>query len=167
MTKDNTAPVETPEPEDGERSERSVGGGGSTGARASERPGGAPDPEVVPRASRRRFSAAYKLRIVEETDACTEPGEIGALLRREGLYSSHLGKWRRARDQGALDALTPKRRGPKPDPDRALARRNAQLERENDRLKKRLETAEVIIDVQRKVSRLLGIEMPEKSGSDT
>jgi transposase len=166
MTKDNTAPVETPQPEDGERSESSVGGGGATGARASGRPGGAPDPEVVPRASRRRFSAAYKLRIVEETDACTEPGEIGALLRREGLYSSHLGKWRRARDQGQLEALAPKRRGPKPDPDRALARRNAQLERENARLNKRLEVAETIIEVQGNVSRLLGLTMPEINEKD-
>ena len=148
-----------------------VGGGTlvdkATGARDLEPGVIIPDPEVLPRAQRRRFTAAYKLRIVREADACTAPGEIGALLRREGLYSSHLGKWRRARDQGALEALTPKRRGPKPDPDRALALRNAQLERENARLKKRLETAEVIIDVQRKVSRLLGIEMPEKSGSDS
>ncbi len=127
---------------------------------------GGPDPEVVPRATRRRFGAAYKLRIVEEADRCTKPGEVGALLRREGLYSSHLVIWRRARDQGQLDALSPRRRGPKPDPDRALKRRNAQLERENTRLRKRLETAETIIDVQKKVSRLLGIEMPETSGSD-
>jgi transposase-like protein len=121
----------------------------------------------VPRARRRRFSAAYKLRIVEEADACTKAGGVGALLRREGLYSSHLVIWRRARDQGQLEALSPKRRGPKPDPDRPLQKRNAQLERENARLRQRLETAEVIIDVQRKVSRLLGIEMPETSESDT
>jgi len=155
-----TAPVEFPEPSEGERSEPDRGGGGSTGARV-------PDPEVVPRARRRRFGAAYKLRVVAEADGCTKPGEIGALLRREGLYSSHLVTWRRAREQGQLDALAPRRRGPKPDPDRALKKRNEQLERENARLNKRLETAEVIIDVQRKVSRLLGIEMPETSGSDT
>ncbi len=160
------APGDPPQAREDERSESDRGGGGAPGAR-DRGPGGVPDPEVVARAQRRRFSAAYKLRIVEEADACTEPGEIGALLRREGLYSSHLGKWRQAREAGALEALTPKRRGPKPDPDRALALRNAQLERENARLKKRLETAEVIIDVQRKVSRLLGIEMPEKSGSDS
>ncbi len=162
----NTAPVETPEPQEGERSESSVGGGGSTAARGHGS-GGSPDPEVVPRARRRRFGAAYKLRVVAEADDCTKPGEIGALLRREGLSSSHLVTWRRARDQGQLDALAPKRRGPKPDPDRALKKRNDQLERENARLLKRLETAEVIIDVQRKVSRLLGIEMPETSGNDT
>ncbi len=162
----NTAPGEIPEPREGEHSERDRGGGGSPGARG---PGdvGVRDPEVVPRASRRRFGAAYKLRIIEAADACTKPGEIGALLRREGLYSSHLLTWRRARDQGQLEALSPKRRGPKPDPDRALKKRNEQLEREVARLEKRLETAEVIIDVQRKVSRLLGIEMPETSGSDT
>ncbi len=166
MTNKNTGPVETPEPEEGERSESSVGGGGSTGARGGEE-GPAPDPEVVPRARRRRFGAAYKLRIVQQADACTQPGELGALLRQEGLYSSHLADWRRARDQGQLEALAPKRRGPKPDPARAASKREQQLERENARLRKRLETAETIIDVQRKVSRLLGIEMSEKSGSDS
>jgi len=166
MTKRITAPVETPEPREGERSEPERGAGGSTGA-GGRGTGGVPDPEVVPRARRRRFGAAYKLRIVEEADGCTKPGEVGALLRREGLYTSHLSTWRRARDQGQLEALAPQRRGPKPDPDRALKKRNAQLERENARLRGRLETAETIIDVQKKVSRLLGIEMPETSGSDT
>ena len=74
---------------------------------------GEPDPEVTPRAQRRRFSAAYKLRIVQQADGCTKPGEIGALLRREGLYSSHFVEWRRARDQGLLDALAPKRFPPR------------------------------------------------------
>ncbi len=167
MTKKrNTGPVEIPEPREGERSEPSRGAGGSPGARDGEE-GGVPDPEVVPRATRRRFSAAYKLRILGEADSCTKPGEVGALLRREGLYSSHLVAWRRARDQGQLDALAPKRRGPRPDPARALKRRLTQLERENVRLRQRLETAETILAVQKKVSRLLGIEMPETSGSDT
>jgi len=154
------APVETPEPEGDERSECAEGAGGSTGARAA-RAGGVPDPEVVPRATRRRFTAAYKLRIVQQADACTQPGEIGALLRREGLYSSHLGKWRRAREQGQLAALAPRRRGPKPDPDRPLLLRNARLEREVVQLNKRLEVAETIIEVQGKVSRLLGLTMPK------
>jgi transposase-like protein len=121
---------------------------------------------VTPRAKRRRFSAAYKLRIVQEADGCTKPGEIGALLRREGLYSSHLVEWRRARDQGQLEGLTPKRRGPKPDPDTALKRRVEKLERENARLTKKLEAAETIIEVQKNVSRLLGLTTP-KSGSDS
>ena len=166
MTKrKNTAPVETPEPRGGERSEPDRGAGGSTGA-GGPADGGVPDPEVVARATRRRFSAAYKLRIVQQADACTQPGEIGALLRREGLYSSLLTTWRRSRDHGQLEALSPKRRGPKPDPSRAVSKRERQLEREVVRLGKRLEAAEIIIDVQKKVSRLLGIEMPEKSGSD-
>ena len=72
-----------------------------------------PDPEVVPKAKRRKFSAEYKLRILDEADKCTEPGQIGALLRREGLYSSHLTTWRRQRGQGVLEALSPKKRGRK------------------------------------------------------
>ena len=166
MTKrKTTAPGEIPEPREGERSEPERGAGGSPGAR-DRGSGGAPDPEVVPRATRRRFGAAYKLRIVEQADACTQPGEIGAFLRREGLYSSLLTTWRRARDQGQLEALSPKGRGPKPDAARAATKREQHLEREVGRLRKRLETAEIIIDVQRKVSRLLGIEMPETSGND-
>jgi len=158
MTKKTNGPGETPEPRESERSELDRGGGVS--------PGAAPDPEVTPRARRRRFSAAYKLRIVEQADGCAEPGEIGALLRREGLYSSHLVQWRRARDQGQLDGLAPQRRGPKPDPDAALKKRNAQLEREVVRLSKKLEAAEIILEVQGNVSRLLGLTMP-KSGSDS
>ena len=158
MTKKTNTSGETPEPRKGERSEPDRGGGGS--------PGTGPDPEVAPRAQRRRFSAAYKLRIVQEADGCSQPGEIGALLRREGLYSSHLVEWRRARDQGQLDALAAKRRGPKADPDRALKKRNGQLELENARLRKKLETAETILEVQGNVSRLLGLTMP-KSGSDS
>ena len=158
MTKKTNTSGETPEPRKGERSEPDRGGGGS--------PGTGPDPEVAPRAQRRRFSAAYKLRIVQEADGCSQPGEIGALLRREGLYSSHLVEWRRARDQGQLDALAAKQRGPKADPDRALKKRNGQLERENARLRKKLETAETILEVQGNVSRLLGLTMP-KSGSDS
>ena len=155
MSKKTNTPGETPEPRE---SELDRGGGVS--------PGAAPDPEVAPRAQRRRFSAAYKLRIVERADGCSKPGEIGALLRREGLYSSHLVEWRRARDQGQLEALTPKRRGRKPDADRALKRRLDQVERENARLRKKLETAETILEVQGNVSRLLGLTMP-KSGSDS
>ncbi len=116
-----------------------------------------PDPEVVPQAKRRRFSAEYKLRILEEVDACTEPGQIGALLRREGLYSSHLTTWRRQRAQGQLAGLSPKRRGRKPSVDEALVNELDALKRENQHLQSRLQQAETIIEVQKKLSGLLGL----------
>ena len=118
---------------------------------------GVPDPEVAPMAQRRRFTAEEKLRIVEEADACVEPGEIGALVRREGIYSSYLSRWRRARDEGQLSALEPQQRGPKPATDGALAREVARLKRENERLQARLAQAETIIEVQKKLSQLLGL----------
>ena len=118
-----------------------------------------PDPEVVPRAKRRRFNAEYKVRILEEADACSEPGEIGALLRREGLYSSHLTTWRRQREQGQLESLSPKKRGRKPSVDEALAKELAELKRENQRLENRLQQAETIIEVQKKLSGLLGLTL--------
>ena len=92
------------------------------------------DPEVVPVAQRRQFTAKEKLRILEEAEACTEPNEIGALLRREGIYSSYLSRWRQARDRGLLTALGPKQRGPKAPADAALAREVARLRRENEQL---------------------------------
>lgn len=113
-----------------------------------------PDPEVRPRAKHRRFDAEYKKRILDQADACTRPGEIGALLRREGLYSSLLSKWRQQRAHGTLAALAPKPRGPKPDPQ---ANEIARLRRENERLQERLKKAETIIEVQKKVSQLLGV----------
>ncbi len=118
-----------------------------------------PDPEVVPKAKRRRFSAKYKQRILEEADNCTEPGQTGALLRREGLYSSHLSTWRRQREQGLLEALSPKRRGRKRKDE--LEREVARLRRENERMQASLEKAEMIIDVQKKLSRLLGLATGE------
>jgi transposase-like protein len=121
-----------------------------------------PDPEVRPKAKHRRFNAEYKKRILDETDACTQPSEIGALLRREGLYSSLLSKWRQQRAKGALVALAPKRRGPKPDPQ---AEEIDRLRRENERLQERLKKAEMIIDVQKKVSQLLGMSA-ESTGSN-
>lgn len=117
-----------------------------------------PDPEVVPRAKRRRFTANYKLRILQEVDQCDQPGQIGALLRREGLYSSHLTTWRRQRDRGQLAGLTPKKRGRKPDPQAAEL---ARLQRENERLKAKLAQAETIIEVQKKLSHLLGLAPAE------
>ena len=118
-----------------------------------------PDPEVVPKAKRRKFSAEYKVRILEEADRCTERGEIGALLRREGLYSSHLSTWRRQRDQGILSGLSPKKRGRKGKDE--LEKELAALRRENKRLQARLDEAEMIIDVQKKLSRLLGLATEE------
>lgn len=123
-----------------------------------------PDPEVSERAARRRFTAEYKLRVLREADACGGPGELGALLRREGLYSSHLTTWRRQREQGSLAALRPKKRGRPGVPPSPLARRVAELERENIRLTHRLQQAETIIEVQKKVSEILGI--PLKPGDD-
>jgi len=117
-----------------------------------------PDPEVRPRAKRRRFTAEYKLRILTEADAC-KLGELGALLRREGLYRSHLAKWRKQRRAGELEALSPQKRGPKPDPQAA---ENARLRRENEQLQARLQQAEAIIDIQKKLSALLGLTIPEQ-----
>jgi transposase len=118
-----------------------------------------PNPEVnaMPR---RRFSAKEKLRILKEADACTQPGEIGALVRREGIYSSYLSRWRRARDQGQLGGLSAKKRGPKKTADQELAEEIAAVRRENERLRARLKQAEMIIDVQKKLSQILGVELP-------
>ena len=122
-----------------------------------------PDPEVPEKAKRRRFSAEYKLAILREVDACTEPGQIGALLRRERLYSSHLVDWRRQRDTGALEALA-RKRGPKPaDPARVEVER---LRRANERLAKRLAQAEKIIEIQGKVSELLGLPLDPASDDE-
>ena len=118
-----------------------------------------PQNEVTPKAKRRRFSASYKLRILEETDRCTQPGQIGALLRREGLYSSNLTSWRRQRDQGQIGALSPKKRGPKPAPDAAMVRELTRLREQNQRLEHKLKKAELIIEVQKKVSALLGLDL--------
>lgn len=124
-----------------------------------------PDPEVVATAQRRKYTAQEKLRILEEADACREPGEIGALVRREGIYSSYLSRWRRARDRGQLTALSPQKRGPKRSADKPLEEEVAKLRRENERLQARLEQAEVIIEVQKKLSQLLGVS-PEENESD-
>jgi transposase-like protein len=118
--------------------------------------------EVLPKAQRRHFSAEYKRRILEEADACTERGQIGALLRREGLYTSHLDKWRTQRDRGRLAGTTDNRRGPTAQPEAAEL---ARLRRENARLQARLQQAEAIIEVQKKVSQLLGL-MPDSSPND-
>ena len=113
-----------------------------------------PDPEVVVRAQRRQFNADYKKSILAEADSANAPGAIGAMLRREGLYSSHLTQWRQQRDLG----LSPHRRGPKPKLD-PLFEELRKLKHHNDQLTQRLERAELIIDVQKKISLLLGIPL--------
>ena len=118
----------------------------------------AEETEVPSKPERRRFSAEYKLKILREADACTKRGEIGALLRREGLYSSHLVDWRRARDSG----LAPKKRGPAAKEPNPLAKRVAELEREAARWKARAEQAEGLVAVQKKVAELLGHKLDEK-----
>ena len=110
-------------------------------------------PEVSEKASRRRFTAEYKTRILDEADRCTEPGQVGELLRREGLYSSHLTNWRRQRETG----LAPKQRGRKPKSNKKEQQELDRLRRENKRLAERLRQAETIIDVQKKVCEMLGI----------
>ena len=108
------------------------------------------DPEVLEKASRRRFTASYQLRVLEQADRCTEPGQIGALLRREGLYSSHLTTWRRHREAGALAGLAPRKRGHKANPKNRQTQRMVELERENEQLRHWLAHTETIIDVQKK-----------------
>lgn len=141
-------------------------------ARTTERqrvaPVAPPDPEVSVKAARRRFTAADKLRILTLADACTVPGSLGALLRKEGLYSSNLTTWRRQRAAGTLSALTPKPRGRKASDRDPLRRENAQLRQENERLTRRLRQAELIIDVQKKVSQMFGspLRPSEAGGSD-
>jgi len=117
-----------------------------------------PETEVVAKAKRRQYTAEYKLRILRELDSSQGVGETGALLRREGLYSSHLTSWRRQRERGELDGLAPQKRGPKPDPQ---AVELARLQRENERLRERLSKAELIIDVQKKVAQMLGVPIEE------
>ena len=127
-----------------------------------------PDPEVPAKAARRRFTAEYKLRVLTLVDACNEPGCLGKLLRREGLYASNLNTWRSQRDRGVLSALAPKKRGRKESVRDPLHAENEKLHKENERLSSRLRQAEIIIDVQKKISQILGIPLatPENGGSE-
>ena len=131
-----------------------------------------PKTEVIAKAKRKQFSAAEKLRILREVDACQGSGEIGALLRREGIYSSYLTTWRRQRERGELDGLAPQKRGPKEDPQ---AVENARLQRENERLREELRKAHLIIEVHtclggrcqgKKVSQILGVPLEEPKEED-
>ena len=122
-----------------------------------------PDPEVEGRPKRRRFTAEYKTRILREAERCSRPGEIGALLRREGLYASHLITWRRQREKDGLAGLS-RRRGRKADPESGLARKNAQLEGANRRLTEKLRKAEIIIEFQKKMAELWAT--PKRPGDE-
>jgi len=123
------------------------------------------DPEVLEKPARRRFTAEYKLRILWEADACSELGGVGALLRREGLYSSHLNTWRRQREEKALDGLKPKKRGRKVLERNPLLPEVDRLQKENERLSQQLKQAKLIIEVQKKISQVLGIplETPKRN----
>jgi transposase-like protein len=118
--------------------------------------------EVSAKARRRLFTAEYKRKVLAEADACTKPGEIGALLRREGLYSSHLVEWRRARDSGALAGLAPRKRGPAAKVPHPLERKVVELERSLVRAERRAERAEALVELQKKVSELLGVQLPKQ-----
>jgi len=157
-----------------QKTPRSLAAVGSEGERsepertteANERGRVAPDPEVIQRARRRSFTAEYKRRILAEIDAATGSGGVGRILRREGLYSSHLVKWREARDAAQHSALEPRKRGPKAAPNNPLRVENTKLKRENIHLNKKLRRAELIIDFQKKVSEILGIALPVMKNSD-
>ncbi len=124
-----------------------------------------PDPEVAAKPRRRRFTAEYRLRILEEAERCTKSGEVGQLLRREGLYSSHLTAWRKARNEGALRGLASKKRGVKPKARNPLEPKVRELESKVARLEKELHKAHTILDVQEKVAGLLGFDLESGKNS--
>lgn len=124
-----------------------------------------PDPEVPAKAERRRFSAKYKLEILEQAQECSRPGEVGRLLRREGLYSSHLTAWRKAQREGCLQALEPRKRGRKPAQRHPLESEVQRLERKVARLEADLRKAHIILDVQGKVAGLLGLNFDTEKSS--
>ena len=130
-------------------------------------PAALPDPEVEVRPRRRTYSAAYKAKVLAEADAATEPGAIGAILRREGLYSSHLVDWRRRRAEGAASGLAPRPVGRprKSDGERAKSKELERLQGEMAALEKRLRHAEIIIDAQKKLSEVLGMLGSQLGGS--
>ena len=123
-------------------------------------PAGRPATEVTAKAKRRRFTAEEKRRVLQAAAACTQRGELGALLRREGLYSSHLMKWREQAERGQIAGLTPRRRGPEPKVVDARDQQLAEQQRLIAKLTRRVQRAEAIIDVQKKLSQVLGIALP-------
>jgi transposase len=159
--------VPTPQASQGEpREPQRAGGVGTTAALvAPASPAGSlsANPEVVAKATRRRFPMDYKLKVLEQADRCQDTGQLGALLRREGLYHSNLQLWRRQREQGILNGLTPRKRGRKLNPQSQLLEKNQQLQRQNQRLSKRLQQAEIIIEFQKKLSEALGIPLKGES----
>ena len=149
-----------PEVREGERSEPERAGGASpAGGKTSESRNGTMDSEVSAKISFRRYPASYKLEVLQEAERCTKRGGIGALLRREGLYSSLLSSWRRQREAGEFDGLAGKKRGRDGAAREKLTAENKRLRRENQRLEGKLRKAEIVIDVQKKVSELLGIPL--------
>ncbi len=155
MIQDTNAPHPAP----GESAEARSAGAEFPGAVAP------PDPEVAAKPKRRQFTATYRLRILEEADRCTTSGEIGQLLRREGLYSSHLSNWRKAQREGSLAALAPKKRGARPKARNPLEPKLKQLEAENTRLKVELHKAHTILEVQEKIAGLLGFDLESGKNS--
>ncbi len=155
MTNDLNAPFSAP--------------GESAKARSAEADfpgaGARPDPEVAAKPKRRQFTAAYRLRILEEADRCTTSGEVGQLLRREGLYSSHLSNWRKAQREGSLAALAPKKRGAKAKACNPLEPKVRELESKVARLEKELHKAHTILEVQEKVAGLLGFDLESGKNS--
>jgi transposase len=124
-----------------------------------------PDPEVPEKKPHRKFTAQYKLEILDQVEQCTQPGQVGALLRKEGLYSSNLTTWKRQQAAGLLAALSPRKRGRKKAEVNPLVQKVAQLEREKERLQRKLKQAETIIEVQKKISEILGIPQDPDTGS--
>ncbi len=145
--------------------DKAVDGDSKRARRASGDSPSPPDPEVEVKAERRRFTSQYKLSILTQADQCQHLGEIGALLRREGLYSSHLSAWRRLRREGVLQGLSPQQRGPKPDAAAAGQREIARLQKQVSKLEFELEKAHTIIDVQKKLSALLSTIRKDENSS--
>ena len=160
QTNGSTSALEAAERSDGERSEAERSAAASNAGTKKR-----PNPEVRPRAERRSFTAAYKQGFLAEADAATGSGAIGALLRREGLYSSHLTHWRQERDAGIKQGLRPRTRGPKPHIDPSAKEMQA-LRRQIERLTEQLRKAEIIIDVQKKVATLFGLTLAEPDSRD-
>jgi transposase-like protein len=152
--------IDVPVVPEAEGARRATAAFGTTGTSRAT----APDPEVPAKVERRRFTAEYRLRIVTQADACKKPGELGALLRREGLYASYLTTWRRQREQGARRDMRAQKRGPTPRP---VDPRMKALETENRRLQRKLHRAETIITLQKKVAEILGIPLTPLDSDET